>query len=303
MTSSVGPTNVAVGDPITVRVRISGRGALDAVKLPEQPKWREFKSYPPTSNLEMTDKLGLEGAATFEQVLVPQNMEIKELPEILFSYFDPAKKAYQTLSHPRTPLTVRPAGAEPQPTIAAAARPAGDSGPAARDIVPIKRRPGTMAQVSPPLLGTRWFLLLQTVPVAAWLLAVVWRRHADKMERNPRLARKRQVAQFTRRELSELRRLAAANNSDEFFSRLFHLLQEQLGERLNVPASAITEAVVDEHLRPLTPPESLLTNLHELFQVCNLARYAPVKSSEELTSMIPRIETVIAALHALRSVV
>src|SRR5208282_5521577 len=29
MTSTAGPTNLTVGDPITVRVQISGRGALD----------------------------------------------------------------------------------------------------------------------------------------------------------------------------------------------------------------------------------------------------------------------------------
>jgi hypothetical protein len=301
MSASVGPTNVAVGDPITVRVRISGRGALEALNLPEQPKWREFKTYPPTSNVETTDKLGLEGAKTFEQVLVPQNMDIKELPEILFSYFDPVKKSYQTLSHPRTALTVRPAGAEPQPTVAVAARSSGDSEPAARDIVPIKRRTGTVAQVSTPLFGTRWFLLLQIIPVAAWLTASAWRKHADNIARNPRLVRKRQVAQLTRKELAALRRLAAANQSDEFFSRTFHLLQEQIGERLDLPASAITEAVVDERLRPLNAPETLLTGLHQLFQACNLARYAPIKSSEELASMIPLMERVIAELQAVKT--
>ena len=31
-----GPTNVAAGDPVTVKVQISGRGALDSLALPEQ---------------------------------------------------------------------------------------------------------------------------------------------------------------------------------------------------------------------------------------------------------------------------
>ena len=40
-------------------------------------------------------------------------------------------------------------------------------------------------------------------------------------------------------------------SSDEFFAVLFRLLQEQLGERLDLPASAITEAVIEERLSPL----------------------------------------------------
>lgn len=47
MTVSAGPTNVAAGDPVTVRVQLAGRGALDALALPEQPAWRDFKTFPP----------------------------------------------------------------------------------------------------------------------------------------------------------------------------------------------------------------------------------------------------------------
>jgi len=91
--------------------------------------------------------------------------------------------------------------------------------------------------------------------------------------------------------------LAAEKNSDEFFATLFRLLQEQLGERLDLPASAITEAVIDERLRPRGVNGETLASLHELFQTCNLARYAPIKSSQELAAIIPKLE---AALNQLR---
>src|SRR4030095_14649824 len=37
-----GPTSLAVGDPVTVRVKISGTGALDALTYPTQAEWRDF---------------------------------------------------------------------------------------------------------------------------------------------------------------------------------------------------------------------------------------------------------------------
>ena len=55
MTVSAGPTNVAAGDPVTVKVQISGRGAFDSLALPEQNAWRDFKTYPPTTKVETTD--------------------------------------------------------------------------------------------------------------------------------------------------------------------------------------------------------------------------------------------------------
>jgi hypothetical protein len=299
MTVSAGPTNVAAGDPVTVRVQLSGRGAFDSLALPEQNGWRDFKTYPPTTKVDTTDALGLQGSKTFEQVVVPQNQEIKALPPVLFSFFDPEQKAYRTLTHPAVPLIVRPGGSAPAPTVAANTRAAPDNPPPAQDIVHIKPRLGTVAQIGPPLVQQPWFLALQAIPVLAWLSAVIWRRRVEQLANNPRLRRRRQVAQVVRQGLLELRQHASDNKSDDFFATLVRLLQEQLGERIDVPASAITEAVIEERLRPRGVPETTLTSLRELFQTCNLARYAPIKSSQELAAIIPKLETILRELQAL----
>src|SRR5262249_5362640 len=101
--------------------------------------------------------------------------------------------------------------------------------------------------------------------------------------------------------LVELRQLAAQKKSDEFFAKLVHLLQEQLGERLDLPASAITEAVIDERLRPSGVPETTLNALRELFQTCNLVRYAPIKSSQELAAIVPKLESALRELQQLET--
>jgi hypothetical protein len=170
----------------------------------------------------------------------------------------------------------------------------------AQDIVPLKQRLGAVAQIGPPLALRPWFLALQLVPVLCLVSAVAWRKRAEALANNPRLRRQRKVAQVIREGLVELQQQAAAKDSDAFFATLFRLLQEQLGERLDLPASAITEAVIDERLRPLRVAETLLSSLHELFQTCNLARYAPIKSSQELAAIIPRLETVLGQLRELK---
>jgi hypothetical protein len=300
MIASAGPTNVATGDPVTVRIQISGKGALDSLALPEQSSWHDFKTYPPTTKIDTTDALGLQGTKTFEQVVVPQNADIKALPPVAFSFFDPDQKDYRTVSHPAIPLVVRPGGSVPAPTVALANRGAADNPPPAQDIVHIKPRLGAVAQISLPLAQRPWFLALQGLPVLLWVSAALWRRRADNLANNPRLRRRRQVAQIIRTGLSELTDLAARNQPDEFFAKLVYLLREQLGERLDLPASAITEAVIDERLRPRGVPEATLASLHVLFQICNFARYAPVKTSQELAAIIPKLEAVLQALQGLK---
>ncbi|MDW8310504.1 MAG: BatD family protein, partial [Verrucomicrobiales bacterium] len=206
MDVSVGPTNVAAGDPITVRVRLTGRGALDALALPEQPAWTRFKTYPPTVNVEFTDPLGLQGTKTFEQVITPQDAGLTELPAFTFSFFDPEARAYRTLTHPATPLVVRPGGTVSLPTTAAAR--SVSEPPAAHDLVPIKQRPGALAAASPPLLLQPWFVAAQGVPVLAFVLALVWRRRTDRLANDPRLRRQREVARAVREGLDALRQHA-----------------------------------------------------------------------------------------------
>jgi len=144
------------------------------------------------------------------------------------------------------------------------------------------------------------FLAVQTLPVLAFLAAFVWRQRADSLANNPRLRRQRQVAEITRTGLKELQHLAAQKKSDEFFATLFRLMQEQLGERLDMPASSITEAVIEEQLFPRGAPQIILDPLHELFQACNLARYAPIKTSQELAALIPKFEGAFRALEGVK---
>jgi hypothetical protein len=296
---TAGPTNVGVGDPITVRVQISGRGPIESLTLPPQTQWRDFNTYPATAKVETSDPLGLAGTKRFEQVVIPLNHEIKALPPLRFSFFDPDAKSYRTLTGRPIPLTVRPSGVAgaPPPSLTNAA----GAPPPVDDILHIKPRLELTGAAGPLLASRPWFLALQGAPALVWVALFAWRKRRESLANNPRLRRQREVAQRVRDGLKDLRAQAAAQQSDPFFATLFRLLQEQLGERLDLPASAITEAVIEEKLRRRGLPDDVLKSLHDLFQTCNLARYAPLKSGQELAALIPKLEDVLRALQQLKA--
>jgi tetratricopeptide (TPR) repeat protein len=290
-----GPASVGVGDPITLKIRITGSGSFDTVALPaNEQDWREFKTYPPTSKFESTDPLQIQGSKYFEQVITPLNAEIKELPAFAFSYFNPATGAYHTLSHPPIPLSVHPTAATPQPTVIASGAPPPDAQQQNQEIVHIKPLPGTVERPAPPLVRQPSFLMLQALPPLAWIGALLWRRQKDKLANNPRLRRRRDVARLARAGLAELPAHAAANDTEKFHSTILRLLQEQLGERLDLPAPAITEAVLDE-VKGLGAADRTL--LRELFHACDQYRYTPDHTSQALASLIPKVKTALAALQ------
>ena len=300
MSATAGPTAVTVGDPITVRVQISGRGALDAVTLPVQDAWQNFKTYPPTTRLETSDPLGFQGTKTFEQIISPQNADVHELPALAFSFFNPDDGQYHTLTQAAVPLVVNAAGATPMPTLAANKNSAPENQPP-QDILPIKEKLGALSQNKIPLGAQPVFLAAQTVPVLAFLAAFVWRKSADNLANNPRRRRQRAVAALVASGMGDLKTYAAANQPDDFFATLFRLLQEQLGERLDCPATAITENVIEEHavLRGASP--ATRDDLRELFQLCNQARYAPVRGSAELNSVAAKFAKTVGELQEVKA--
>ena len=297
LTASAGPTTLTVGDPITVRVQISGRGALDTVMLPPQDAWKNFKTYPPTTKLETTDQFGFQGTKTFEQIISPLNNDVHELPALTFSFFNPEDGQYHTLTQPAVPLTVKAAGASPLPQVAAN-KP--EEKPA-QDILPIKDNLGAVSRNQLPFVAQPVFLAAQAVPVLAFFAAFIWRKRADNLANNPRLRRQRAVAALVASGKADLKKFAAENKPDEFFATLFRLLQEQLGERLDCPASAITENVVDEHVLLRQAPTVLRTALQEQFQLCNQARYAPVRGTSELNSVAAQFEKLLGELQNIKS--
>ena len=68
-----------------------------------------------------------------------------------------------------------------------------------------------------------------------------------------------------------------------------------------MPASAITESIVDERLRPLGVDENTLAVVTELFQACNQARYAHESTNEELVSLISKTETALEELKKIKT--
>lgn len=300
MAVNVGPTNLTAGDPVTVRVRISGRGALDSVTLPDQSALQNFKIYPPTSKTDFSDQLGLEGSKTFEEIVTPQNENVHEWPPFSFSFFNPADGRYHTLAQPAVPLVVRAAGATPLPVMAANKNSAPEN-QTPPDILPIKESLGTLVKNPVPLLTRPAFLVAQGLPMLAFVAALIWRKRTDSLANNPRLRRQRAVAQIIAGGLADLKKYAAENRPDEFFSTLIRLLQEQLGERLDCPASAITENVIEEHPVLRAAPPATLEALREQFQLCNQARYAPVRGSSELNSVAARFEELIGRLKELKA--
>ncbi|HPV12474.1 MAG TPA: hypothetical protein PKW83_17630, partial [Verrucomicrobiota bacterium] len=131
--------------------------------------------------------------------------------------------------------------------------------------------------------------------------AFAWRKRREHLATHPRAVRRAAVQRVIRQGLGELSEHAARGDADGFFAVVFRLLQEQLGERLDLPSAAITEAVLENQLREYDVPPELIADLHELFQACNQQRYAPGATSHDLHAIAARVKSALRQLQKLHT--
>ncbi|MSU36299.1 MAG: protein BatD [Pedosphaera sp.] len=304
--ASISPTNIAAGDPITLRAQITGRGNFDQINMPVVASTNGLRIYDSQSEVQTTDDLGLEGVKSFEQVVIPEHAGLEEFPEIQFSYFDPGLKSYVTLRHAPTPITVRPGA-----SLSVSTTLPGSNGVVASPAPPPTPVPTKdelqhiVYTLGRPLNQRPWIrrpavLAALSFPLPAYALFAAWHRRREEQIRDPRRQRRATAVQTIATELSSLTRHAAAGDSVGFFGSLGVILREHIGLTLDIPSAAITEEIVDSRLISIGLADDAITGLHELFSALNQARFAPGHSVEELESYQQRLHRVCEALDGTR---
>mgnify|MGYP001229099411 FL=1 len=298
MLAKASALEVTVGDPVTINIELSGIGTIESLNFPK-PEWPDFKSYEPTILSKKTDPLGLSGLKTFEQVIIPENETIKEIPSLKIPYFDPKSESYKVLSQGPFALKVNPSSKPDSIQNTSIAKT--DSSdlenekPQLADILWIKYEAGTLGNATPFVLRPA-FWLLQSIPLLFLIGTLILRHKRNLFANNPKLRRQLQVEQITSKTLTKLAILIEENKALEFHIELATVLREQLGLKLDIPSEGITCDSIDEPLAKKNIKPETREILRKLFTSCDAASYAASQSTAELREYINDLEKVISDL-------
>ena len=287
---TAGPQRVAVGEPVTVTMTVRGQGNLDGLPPPRAAAdLSAFKVYEPQARANQGPSSA--DQKVFEQVLIPLAPSVQEVPQVRFSFFDPALGRYETVTQGPIPLTVTPSTAPVQPTVIAPLAPAPSSGlprePLGQDIVYIKDAPGTFRPV-----GWRWHRdagWLWGAGLAVLLLGISEgvRRHHARLTADPALSRASGALKRALKQLEQSRKLQHAGKVAESYEALFRAVQRYVGDRCNIPSAGVTRDELSRVLGERYAPEQALAALVSVVDRCDAARFAP--SSVATEQILPAI--------------
>jgi len=87
--ASATPTSVNVGDPITLRLKITGTGNFDRVSSNLLAGDSHWKIYSPKSHSIQRTASASKARRLSEQPIIPNDAGVASVPSVSFSYFDP----------------------------------------------------------------------------------------------------------------------------------------------------------------------------------------------------------------------
>jgi hypothetical protein len=256
--SDISPAKADVGDPMTLRMRITGSGSFDRVDSSMLDHVDQWKTYPPKSSFNTSDPIGFSGMKTFEQPIIAAKPGVQTLPALSFSYFDPNSRRYETARSTPLSVTIAPSLADSTLTASQVAANAAASGApkSAGGLRPDHAkveaaRPSLMPlYLQPKFLAIPSFLVLAFA--AAWLGV---RQRRD------------QESKSTGRVMAQMEAAARAGNETLFFEAARSTLQRLLAAQWQLMPEDVTTSEVDSRF-------GADNDLRRLFALADESKYS-----------------------------
>ncbi|MCA3016571.1 MAG: protein BatD [Myxococcaceae bacterium] len=280
LSSTVNQTDVALGEPVQLKLVLEGRGNLKAVTLPRLEAPAALRVFDPQQSEKPSVVKNLAGGTrTVEYVLVPQQTGTFTISTLKLEYFDPETQRIETSTVDPVTITVRPSatGATATQLPANGALPAD---PGARNqlvgggLKPL-RNTASFTEPRQALWSHPAFPALALGPVALGLalgLGAVLRGRLGQDD--PRQRRERQ-AKAARKRLAQAEKVSATGSTADFYAEVERALRSFLEARLGQSVSGLTRPQVDELMRAAKVPDDVRARVLGVFETCDLGRYAP----------------------------
>jgi hypothetical protein len=242
--ATASPRTAGPGEPVVLRLAVEGRGNFDAIAPPVLTGEDGWRTYAPKETFTADDAIGYGGQKTFEINMVARR-DRTATPGAEFSYFDPRKKEYVTLT--AEPVDVKAAGGgggtDPAPAVADGTPSAPATAPAGPAAAPAVDIAAPAAALSPrtsafrPLVLDPSFRAWHLAALVAVVLSIpflIWLgRRARKSERTAALEAAIRSAKA---------RWQTASDRAEFYGAAADFLQAHLALLDGRPAALVEPA-------------------------------------------------------------
>jgi hypothetical protein len=259
---------VKAGDPVTLRVVISGTGNLKLIKQPVVEFPKGFDKYDPkvTDKTKLTN-VGVGGSMVYDYLAVPRNQGKYTIPSISFIYYDVDANAYKTLHTQPFVVNVAPGDGKSSSESF--------NNPEDNDIHALKTGSSDSTSVGDFFLGSTAYWISLLLPLVAFVvLLIIFRQRAIENADVVKMRGKR-ANKIARKRLKRASRLMFEHNSAEFYDEVLRALWGYVSYKLNMPVESLSKENVREKLASRGVSEDIISKFISALEECEFERYAP----------------------------
>jgi hypothetical protein len=277
--ASVDKHTVKAGDPITLKVIVSGSGNIRLVTLPKPQLPADIESYEPKISEDIARDEGIiRGKKTAEYLLIPRNAGQRVVEPLQFVYFDLEKKEYVTLRSPRFEFSIEPGKEFSGTSVSITAKE--DVRMLGQDIRFLKLSLGTLQQKNESG-SPGWFIFSMLLPPLAFAGAWFFRKRMEKIYGDmPRLLFETAGREASSR-LKNARALLQQGNTESYHAEILKALTEYLEHKLRIAKAHFVMDMAVQQLLQHGVKDEVIQSLKTCMERAEYVRYAPGSDTTE----------------------
>jgi len=297
ISSEIDRTELKANEPLTLKVTITGKGNLELIEALPMSFPPDFETYDPkiTNNLSKNSS-GISGSRTFEYLIIPRNSGEFQIKPAGFSYFDPARQTYSTLSTPRYDIKVNKGDDEPSGITY--------SGVSQKniefigsDIRHIKTGHIQLQRVNSFFIASSSFIFWLIIPGLFFVsIIILWSKN-KKRSGNIALVRNRKANKVARKNLKKAGEYLEKRATEAFFEEISRALWGYISNKFNIPLSDLSIESVNQRLSDKNISEENIHQFTGVLENCEFARFAPGDKSEKMQSIYNEALEVISKIE------
>ncbi|MDE6139498.1 MAG: BatD family protein [Alistipes sp.] len=302
MQGSMPPSKISVNSAASISLTISGRGNLKFIDAPSVAMPESFEIYDTkTSDSIKVSAVGTSGTIKYEYPFVARSSGEFRIAPVEFSFFDPAKEQYVTLSTEPITLTVTNDGSAAG--ITADSRTLTSYGEKMkqldRDIRFIHTESGKLRREHRLFMFSPTYFLLVVIIIAAFVVIYAVMRQRIRENRNIVQRRIKHANKVAVQRLRMAERYMKQQQRHPFYEEMLKAMWGYISDKFNIPVANLTKETIREELyrRGVAAADAEL--FCEIISRCDEAQYAPSTSNSmeevyaDAMEIISKIESIV----------
>lgn len=291
---------VKVGDPVRLRISISGEGLLSLVKRPLLSEQPAFDGFQVTESLEPGQVDKDEGRVVFEQVVRPASEDIEEIPPVEFSFFDADAGRYRTVGSRPAPMKVLPTRIVTAEDVFG--RSSISPGMSAKKVEVmddvIRTNYNHVSILDDQGMPFTGLLAVAGFPPAVYAALLFAVRRRRRLRGDRRYSRQKRAAGKADTFLKQAKNAAAADNDGEFFDAVAAAVGGYVSDMLDLGKGELTVGDIQDLLGKGALSDDAATKTAAVLERCDMGRFGSVPlHGEEQRRLLATARDAMAAVR------